>query len=169
MRGSVKRVYLPLMKPISPRATEEDRKRLCAEYKAELIRSNRHMYNANGSLKTTWQWIKTMFRKNKVKERFDDFEKRRVHERPKPDTEAPESRSKEKQCIAGCQIFEGGERKHHPDCPFYPESLSKIYDDLEKYKNFCSSVACLYTEGVEFMTKEQIFDSVKRELEKVRK
>lgn len=34
------------------------------------------------------------------------------------------------QCIAGCKVFDGGERKHHPDCPFYPESLTKIYHDL---------------------------------------
>ena len=33
-------------------------------------------------------------------------------------------------CVAGCKAYTGGEIKHHPDCPFYPESLSKMYDDL---------------------------------------
>ena len=33
-------------------------------------------------------------------------------------------------CQAGCKIFTGGEIKHHPDCHYYPESLSKMYDDL---------------------------------------
>ena len=104
-----------------------------------------------------------------MEERFVDFEKRTLHERPNPTTEAPTNRPQEKQCVAGCQAFEGGEIKHHPDCVFYPESLSKKFDDLKKYEDFYSSVACLFTEGVEFMTKEQIFDSVKRELEKFRR
>lgn len=34
-------------------------------------------------------------------------------------------------CIAGCKIYGGYERKHHKDCPFYPESLSKLYDDIQ--------------------------------------
>lgn len=33
-------------------------------------------------------------------------------------------------CVAGCCIYDGGERKHHPDCPHYPESLSKLYEDI---------------------------------------
>ena len=37
-----------------------------------------------------------------------------------------------KKCVSGCQSFDGGEKKHHKDCPFYPQSLSKKYDDLEK-------------------------------------
>ena len=32
-------------------------------------------------------------------------------------------------CIAGCNNYTGGEIKHHADCPFYPESLSKMFDD----------------------------------------
>lgn len=34
------------------------------------------------------------------------------------------------QCIPLCQLFIGGEIKHHPGCPFYPESLSKMFDEL---------------------------------------
>lgn len=35
-----------------------------------------------------------------------------------------------KQCVAGCKHFEGGEIKHHKDCDFYADSLTKYYDDL---------------------------------------
>jgi len=34
-------------------------------------------------------------------------------------------------CEAGCKIFTGGEIKHHPDCQYYAESMSKLYDDLQ--------------------------------------
>ncbi len=40
----------------------------------------------------------------------------------------------EEKCIAGCKVYTGEEIKHHKDCPYYPESLSKMYDDL-KIKN----------------------------------
>ena len=42
--------------------------------------------------------------------------------------------SNEPKCVAGCKAFTGGEIRHHKDCPFYPESLSKILDDI-KTKN----------------------------------
>ena len=38
----------------------------------------------------------------------------------------------ELKCVAGCKHFTGGEIKHHKDCPYYPESFSKMYDDLEE-------------------------------------
>lgn len=38
----------------------------------------------------------------------------------------------EPKCVAGCKSFYGGEMKHHKDCPYYPESLSKMYDDLKE-------------------------------------
>jgi len=34
-------------------------------------------------------------------------------------------------CETGCKKFTGGEVKHHPDCKYYPGSLSKMYDDLQ--------------------------------------
>ena len=37
----------------------------------------------------------------------------------------------DKRCVAGCMTFDGGERKHHRDCPFYPESLTKLWHDRE--------------------------------------
>ncbi len=33
-------------------------------------------------------------------------------------------------CVAGCKVFTGDEIQHHKDCPYYPESRSKMYDDL---------------------------------------
>jgi len=36
----------------------------------------------------------------------------------------------EVKCVAGCRTYAGREIKHHKDCPFYPESFTKIYDDL---------------------------------------
>lgn len=38
----------------------------------------------------------------------------------------------EKQCVAGCKAFTGGEIKHHSDCYYYPESMSKILDDCQE-------------------------------------
>jgi predicted nucleic acid-binding Zn-ribbon protein len=34
-------------------------------------------------------------------------------------------------CVAGCKVYTGGEIRHHKHCPYYPESLSKMYDDLK--------------------------------------
>lgn len=35
------------------------------------------------------------------------------------------------QCVSGCMNYDGGERKHHRDCPHYPESLTKVWHDTE--------------------------------------
>ena len=35
-------------------------------------------------------------------------------------------------CIVGCKAFTGGEIYHHKDCPFYPESMSKMFDDAKQ-------------------------------------
>lgn len=34
-------------------------------------------------------------------------------------------------CIPGCRIYDHGEIYHHKDCPHYPESFSKRYDNLK--------------------------------------
>ena len=31
-------------------------------------------------------------------------------------------------CVAGCKALSYNETKHHPDCPCYPDSLSKLLD-----------------------------------------
>jgi hypothetical protein len=38
-------------------------------------------------------------------------------------------------CETGCISLEGNETRHHKDCVFYPESLTKMYDDaMEKVR-----------------------------------
>lgn len=37
----------------------------------------------------------------------------------------------EEECVAGCKSFTGGEIKHHKNCPFYPQSLTRMYDEME--------------------------------------
>lgn len=39
-----------------------------------------------------------------------------------------ESRRK---CCAGCEMFAGGEIRHHRDCTFYPDSFSEMFDNAE--------------------------------------
>ncbi len=34
-------------------------------------------------------------------------------------------------CVPGCMRFDGRETKHHRDCPYYPESLTKAWHDTE--------------------------------------
>ena len=36
------------------------------------------------------------------------------------------------ECVPGCISYDGGEKKHHKDCPYYSESFTKRYDDLKK-------------------------------------
>jgi hypothetical protein len=51
-------------------------------------------------------------------------------------------------CVAGCMAYTGNEVYHHKDCPFYPQSLSKMYDDLKELrakcniKRWCNTCAC---------------------------
>lgn len=40
--------------------------------------------------------------------------------------------SNKNKCAAGCKSFEGGERLHHKDCDFYPDSLSKKINELKE-------------------------------------
>jgi hypothetical protein len=39
---------------------------------------------------------------------------------------------------------------------------------IDKYESFYNHCACLFSEGVEFMTKTQIYDSIKMEFEKIK-
>ena len=50
-------------------------------------------------------------------------------------------------CQAGCKIYSGNEVKHHKDCIYYPESLSKMYDDL-KQKHKTKKFSFVFTEEV---------------------
>lgn len=49
----------------------------------------------------------------------------------------PAVAEEEDACETGCRHFHGGEIRHHKDCYFYPESFSKMYDDLvEEHESF---------------------------------
>lgn len=39
---------------------------------------------------------------------------------------------REERCEAGCIAYHGGERRHHPDCVFYPDSFTRLHDDLAR-------------------------------------
>ena len=41
------------------------------------------------------------------------------------------------------------------------------YENLKKYKLFFESCSCLFAEGVEFMTKTEIYESIKKEVKKL--
>jgi hypothetical protein len=48
------------------------------------------------------------------------------------------------------------------------EVLGKQVDDLKKYKEFFENCSCLFNEGVEFMTKTEIYEAIKKEEKKLR-
>jgi len=39
--------------------------------------------------------------------------------------------NEELKCVMGCKHYYGGEVKHHKYCPFYPDSLSRLFDEME--------------------------------------
>lgn len=41
-----------------------------------------------------------------------------------------------KRCEKGCKVFECGGVQHHPDCFYYPDSLSMRLDKAEQLLNF---------------------------------
>ncbi len=46
-------------------------------------------------------------------------------------------------------------------------SAVNIIGELEKYRMFFECCSCLFAEGVEFMNKSEIYDSIKREVKKL--
>lgn len=38
--------------------------------------------------------------------------------------------AREERCETGCIVYHGGERRHHPDCVFYPDSFTQLHDRL---------------------------------------
>jgi len=56
---------------------------------------------------------------------------------PRCNEQFPTVAVEEDVCEVGCKHFHGGEIAHHPDCIFYPESCTKMYDDLvAEHKRF---------------------------------
>lgn len=53
-----------------------------------------------------------------------DRDARLVGHEPKGETMTDDPK-----CEPGCTSYYGGEKKHHRDCPYYPESLTKLNAD----------------------------------------
>jgi len=65
------------------------------------------------------------FKINKVSDNVEDAFKANWY------STVPLSPAEEATCVLGCKMFTGGEIKHHPDCPFYPDSLSEMIDKMQ--------------------------------------
>jgi hypothetical protein len=51
---------------------------------------------------------------------------------------------REERCEAGCIAYHGGERRHHPDCVFYPDSFTELHDRLVRdHADLQAQNACL--------------------------
>ncbi len=59
-------------------------------------------------------------------------------------------------CVTGCKSFAGGEKLHHKDCSFYPDSLSELHDYYkmrnEEYRNVLSYLLQLGTSSIVYHT-----------------
>ena len=55
---------------------------------------------------------------------------------------------------------------HDKCCELMGELLSRLKRG-EKYKLFFESCSCLFAEGVEFMTKTEIYEAIKKEVKKL--
>ncbi len=94
----------------------------------------------DGYVETVWQWYSSTLNKW-VDITFEEHEhmkskgmskKLRQHFKPITPIKTEPEETKSDKCQAGCKIFTGGEIRHHKDCVFYPESFSKMYDDLQE-------------------------------------
>ena len=73
--------------------------------------------------------------------------------------------SKEPMCCAGCISFDGGERKHLKECVFYPESRTKMFDDVcaERDALRLNNVALMRERTNMIKTKREQLDRLKSE------
>ena len=66
-----------------------------------------------------------------------------------------------KDCQAGCKYFSGGEVKHHKDCVHYPESFSKMYDDIyQQNKEKDAEIQRLTKEVEEYKVVVKNYDKI---------
>lgn len=61
----------------------------------------------------------------------------------------------EAKCVNGCKHYYGGEIRHHKDCFYYPESFSKMYDDLERQQERSYSEEEVFTLLMDFWKEEK--------------
>ncbi len=49
----------------------------------------------------------------------------------------------------------------------YRDELLHRLDERDKYKEFFENCSCLFAEGVEFMTKIEIYEAIKKEVKRL--
>lgn len=54
-------------------------------------------------------------------------------------------------CKTGCKNFYGGEIRHHKECIYYSESLSRILDELEEQTTWIKTSNTLPEQGVSIL------------------
>ena len=65
-----------------------------------------------------------------------------------------EEKAKEEKCCAGCKRYSGEETRHIKECMFYPESFSKMYDDLDKKHEDAQFVIGEYERQIEDLSTQ---------------
>ncbi len=82
---------------------------------------------------------------------------------------------KDKRIVPGPGELEALKKEYTPKQKQYIDSVEgrahmsavNIIGELEKYRMFFECCSCLFAEGVEFMNKSEIYDSIKREVKKL--
>lgn len=57
--------YFAPIRPVPENATKEERLKAFEEYKKEMMMLNPQFFNSDGSVKTVWQTLKSLFSKPK--------------------------------------------------------------------------------------------------------
>jgi len=49
-------------------------------------------------------------------------------------------------CEVGCRVYTGFERYHHKDCVYYPESMSRLFDESKEKMGVLEKALEFYAE-----------------------
>ena len=78
----------------------------------------------------------------------------------------PPFKPAKEECQAGCVSLTGDEKRHHKDCFYYPESFTKMYDDLkfdyEALKSVSERVEEMQTK--DFLEQKELIKALKTTL-----
>ena len=66
-----------------------------------------------------------------------------------------------KGCVAGCSFYSYHEAHHHKDCEYYPETFSKMYDDLKLKHESLGKELSNITFGPHYKPQKTIFEVIK--------
>lgn len=69
-RAFTMQVTIPPLKNLTDGATMEDRHKMHKEYIDDLMRANPGRFNEDGTLKTTWQALKDLFKRGPNMDKF---------------------------------------------------------------------------------------------------